>query len=32
MTRARLRHAVNVFGAPGKKQLKKLEKAYAQLA
>tara|TARA_B100000809_G_scaffold232689_1_gene248844 strand:- start:983 stop:2470 length:1488 start_codon:yes stop_codon:yes gene_type:complete len=32
MTRARLRHAVNVFGAPGKKQLKKLEKAYTQLA
>lgn len=31
MTRARLRHAVNIFGAPGKKQLKKLEKAYAQL-
>jgi len=31
MTRARLRHAVNLFGVPGKKQLKKLEKAYNAL-
>lgn len=32
MSRARLRHALNVFGPVGKKQLKKLEKAYAQLS
>ena len=31
MSRARLRHAVNLFGVPGKKQLKKLEKVYAAL-
>jgi len=31
MTRARLRHALNVFGPLGKKQLKKLEKSYQQL-
>ncbi|MCG8668740.1 MAG: glutamate--tRNA ligase [Pseudomonadales bacterium] len=28
MTRARVRHAVGVFGVPGKKALKKLEKEY----
>jgi glutamyl-tRNA synthetase len=32
LTRARVRHAVNVLGAPGKKVLKKLEKAYRSLA
>lgn len=32
MSRARLRHALNVFGPVGKKQLKKLEKAYQQLS
>lgn len=32
LTRARVRHAVNVLGAPGKKVLKKLEKAYRALA
>lgn len=32
MSRARLRHALNVFGPAGKKQLKKLEKAYQQLS
>ena len=31
LTRARVRHAVNVLGAPGKKALKKLEKAYQAL-
>lgn len=31
LTRARVRHAVNVLGAPGKKALKKLEKAYRSL-
>jgi glutamyl-tRNA synthetase len=32
LTRARLRNALNtVCGEPGKKQLKKLEKAYLQL-
>ncbi len=31
MSRARLRFALNLFGAPGKKQLKKLEKAYQAL-
>ena len=31
MTRARVRHAVEVFGAPGKKALKKLEKEYQGL-
>ena len=31
MSRARLRYAVNLLGEPGKKQLKKLEKAYAAL-
>jgi|SRR5690554_3371688 len=31
MSRARLRQAVNLLGEPGKKQLKKLEKAYAAL-
>lgn len=32
LTRARVRHAVNVLGAPGKKALKKLEKAYQALS
>lgn len=31
MSRARLRQAINVLGEPGKKQLKKLEKAYQAL-
>ena len=31
MTRARVRHALEVFGAPGKKVLKKLEKEYQAL-
>ncbi|PIE40975.1 MAG: glutamate--tRNA ligase [Gammaproteobacteria bacterium] len=31
MTRARVRHAVSVFGVPGKKALKKLEKEYQGL-
>jgi glutamyl-tRNA synthetase len=32
MSRARLREAINVLGGVGKKQAKKLEKEYAQLA
>ncbi|MDQ2077159.1 glutamate--tRNA ligase [Marinimicrobium sp. ABcell2] len=32
MSRARLRHAINALGGVGKKQQKKLEKAYEQLA
>jgi glutamyl-tRNA synthetase len=28
MSRARLRHAINVLGGVGKKKLKKMEKAY----
>jgi len=32
LTRARVRHAVNVLGAPGKKAMKKLEKEYQALA
>jgi glutamyl-tRNA synthetase len=31
MTRARLRHALDVLGGVGKKKLKKMEKAYQQL-
>ncbi|MBU2887460.1 glutamate--tRNA ligase [Gilvimarinus agarilyticus] len=31
MSRARLRQAINILGEPGKKQLKKLEKAYQAL-
>ena len=31
MTRARLRHAIDVLGGVGKKKLKKMEKAYQQL-
>jgi len=31
MSRARLRHAIDVMGAPGKKKLKKLEKEYTSL-
>ena len=31
MSRARVRHAVDVLGAPGKKKLKKLEKEYTSL-
>ena len=31
MSRARVRHAVDVLGAPGKKKLKKLEKEYVRL-
>ncbi len=31
MTRARVRHAVDILGAPGKKALKKLEKEYQSL-
>ena len=31
MTRARLRHALNVLGGVGKKKLKKMEKTYQQL-
>ena len=32
MSRARLRHAVNLLGSVGKKQLKKLEKEYKTIA
>jgi len=32
LTRARVRHAVNVLGTPGKKAMKKLEKEYQALA
>ena len=32
MSRARLRHAIEVLGGVSKKQLKKLEKEYAGLA
>ncbi len=31
MSRARLRHAINLLGGIGKKKLKKMEKAYQQL-
>ena len=31
MSRARIRHAIEVLGGVGKKKLKKLEKAYASL-
>jgi glutamyl-tRNA synthetase len=31
MSRARVRHAIEVLGGVGKKKLKKMEKAYAQL-
>ena len=31
ITRARVRHALDVFGAPSKKQLKRLEKEYQEL-
>jgi glutamyl-tRNA synthetase len=31
MSRARIRHALNVLGDVGKKKLKKMEKAYANL-
>lgn len=31
ITRARVRHALNILGAPGKKKLKKLEKDYQML-
>jgi glutamyl-tRNA synthetase len=32
MSRARLRHAIDVLGGIGKKKLKKMEKAYQQLS
>ena len=32
MSRARLRHAIDLLGGVGKKKLKKMEKAYQQLA
>ena len=32
MSRARLRHAIELLGGVGKKKLKKMEKAYQQLA
>ena len=32
MSRARLRHAIDVLGGVGKKKLKKMEKAYQQLS
>jgi glutamyl-tRNA synthetase len=31
MSRARLRHAIDLLGGVGKKKLKKMEKAYQQL-
>jgi glutamyl-tRNA synthetase len=32
MTRARLRHAVNVLGGPSKKEAKRWEKEYRELS